>query len=106
MATGERLQGKLAIVIVPGTHGTMPCAGQATSILFTEGSARDVDWAAVCLDSDESRWVSDMGCFGIQVNHPSELSSALDQAFAAGKPAVVDVKTHIKEIAPLPWAPE
>ena len=47
-----------------------------------------------------------MGCFGIVVNKPSELSSALDQAFASGKPAVVDVKTHIEGIAPQPYLPK
>ena len=46
-----------------------------------------------------------MGCFGITVNKPSEISGALDQAFAAGKPAVVDVKTHIDGIAPRAWVP-
>jgi acetolactate synthase-1/2/3 large subunit len=57
----------------------------------------DVDWAQVA---------TAMGCFGIQVCHPREFASALDQAFASGKPAVVDVKTHIDGIAPPPWAPE
>ena len=47
-----------------------------------------------------------LGCFGITVEKPSELSSALDQAFAAGKPAVVDVKTHLDGIAPKAWLPE
>lgn len=55
-------------------------------------------------DADWSKIAESMGCFGIQVNHPSELSSALDQAFASGKPAVVDVKTTIEGIAPPPFA--
>ena len=46
-----------------------------------------------------------MGCFGITVHKPSELSGALDQAFAVGKPAVVDVKTHLDGIAPQAWTP-
>ena len=41
-----------------------------------------------------------MGCLGITVNKPSELASALDQAFDSGRPAVVDVKTHVEGIAP------
>jgi acetolactate synthase-1/2/3 large subunit len=57
-------------------------------------------------DADWAKIAEAMGCFGIQVNHPSELSSGLDQAFASGKPAVVDVKTTIEGIAPPPWAPE
>jgi thiamine pyrophosphate-dependent acetolactate synthase large subunit-like protein len=46
-----------------------------------------------------------MGCLGIQVRHPSALSSALDRAFSVDKPAVIDVKTHIEGIAPPPWVP-
>ena len=34
-----------------------------------------------------------------------ELANALDQAFASGKPAVVDVKTHLDGIAPRSWTP-
>jgi len=57
-------------------------------------------------DADFARVAESMGCTGIQVNHPRELSSALDQAFTSRKPAVVDVKTHIDGIAPPPWAPD
>jgi acetolactate synthase-1/2/3 large subunit len=57
-------------------------------------------------DVDFARVAELMGCTGIQVNHPSELPSALDQAFASRKPAVVDVKTHIDGIAPPPWTPD
>jgi acetolactate synthase-1/2/3 large subunit len=56
-------------------------------------------------DVDFARVAETMGCFGITVRQPSELSGALDQAYASGKPAVVDVKTHIEGIAPPPWAP-
>ena len=44
-----------------------------------------------------------MGCFGIRVNKPSDLGGALEQALAAGKPAVIDVKTNIESIAPQAW---
>jgi acetolactate synthase-1/2/3 large subunit len=57
-------------------------------------------------DTDFANVAESMGCFGTTVNKPSELSSALDQAFASGKPAVVDVKTHIDGIAPRAWVPE
>ncbi len=46
-----------------------------------------------------------MGALGITVHKPSELASALDQAFAAGRPAVIDVKTHLDGIAPRAWSP-
>ena len=56
-------------------------------------------------DADFARIAESMGCLGITVNKPSELSSALDRAFAAEKPAVVDVKTHIEGIATPAWIP-
>lgn len=57
-------------------------------------------------ETDFAKVAESMGCFGITVNKPNELSSALDQAFAAGKPAVIDVKTHVEGIAPPVWTPE
>jgi acetolactate synthase-1/2/3 large subunit len=56
-------------------------------------------------DADFAKIAESMGCFGITVNKPSELAGALDQAFESGKPAVVDVKTHIEGIAPKAWMP-
>jgi len=56
-------------------------------------------------DTDFAKIAESMGCFGITVNKPSELAGALDQAFAAGKPAVVDVKTDLDGIAPRAWMP-
>ena len=56
-------------------------------------------------DADFAKMAESMGCFGVTVHKPSELSSALDQAFSAGKPAVVDVKTHLDGIAPRAWTP-
>ena len=44
-----------------------------------------------------------MGCFSIQVERPSELQGALERAFAANKPAVVDVVSDIKALAARPW---
>jgi thiamine pyrophosphate-dependent acetolactate synthase large subunit-like protein len=46
-----------------------------------------------------------MGCFGIRVDQPDQIQSAMEQAFASGKPAVVDVVTDIDGIAPAAWSP-
>lgn len=56
-------------------------------------------------DTNFARIAESMGALGITVHKPSELSSALDQAFSAGRPAVIDVKTHIDGIAPSAWTP-
>ena len=57
-------------------------------------------------DADFAGIAESMGCLGITVNRPGELSSALDRALAAETPAVVDVKTHIEGIAPPAWTPD
>ena len=56
-------------------------------------------------DADFAAIARSMGCLGITVNRIGELRDALDQAFASGQPAVVDVKTHLDGIAPGAWLP-
>ncbi len=56
-------------------------------------------------DTDFAKVAEAVGCLGIVVNKPNELSSALDQAFSAGRPALIDVKTHIEGIATKAWTP-
>jgi acetolactate synthase I/II/III large subunit len=46
-----------------------------------------------------------MGCVGIRVERPSDLQDALKQAFAADRPAVVEVLSDLKALASRPWAP-
>jgi acetolactate synthase-1/2/3 large subunit len=67
----------------------------------TEGS--DELW--MLSDGDFAALAESMGCFGVQVRRAAELEGALEQAFASGRPAVVDVKTHIEGIAPPAWTP-
>jgi len=45
-----------------------------------------------------------MGCFSIRVERPSELKRALEQAFAANRPAIVDVVSDIKALAARAWS--
>jgi thiamine pyrophosphate-dependent acetolactate synthase large subunit-like protein len=56
------------------------------------------------LDVDFAKVAEAMGCFGIRVEQPGQIQSALEQAFASGKPAVVDVVTDIDGIAPPAWS--
>ncbi len=56
-------------------------------------------------DADFARIAESFGALGITVNKPEELPGALDRAFASGRPAVVDVKTHVEGIAPRAWMP-
>jgi len=46
-----------------------------------------------------------MGCLGFRVERPNDLQDALKQAFAADRPAVVEVLSDLKALASRPWAP-
>ena len=52
----------------------------------------DVNFAAVA---------EAMGALGLRVENPGDLTGALDTAFAAGRPAVIDVVSDIEAFAPL-----
>jgi acetolactate synthase-1/2/3 large subunit len=45
-----------------------------------------------------------MGCFGIRVEKPDELRSALQRAFSSGRPAVIDDVSDYKALHPRAWA--
>ena len=47
-----------------------------------------------------------MGAMGIRVEKPGELAGALDQAFEANRPVVIDCVSDIEAMAPLAWSPE
>ncbi len=69
------------------------------------GQTQGSDDLWVFPDADFAKIGEAMGCFGMTVTKPSELPLALEQAFAANKPAVIDVKTDIEGIAPRAWQP-
>jgi acetolactate synthase I/II/III large subunit len=54
----------------------------------------DVNFAAVA---------ESLGALGIRVEKPGELRGALERAFAAGRPCVVEVVTDIDVVAPTAW---
>lgn len=56
-------------------------------------------------DVDLAMVAQSMGCFGIRVKQPGQIQSAIEQALASGKPAVVDVVTDIEGMSPPPWGP-
>ncbi len=56
-------------------------------------------------DRDFAAIAEAFGCLGLTVTKPSEMGSALERAFAADRPVVIDVKTDVEGIAPLAWTP-
>ena len=92
-----------AVILVNNNHSLNQEQGGVESVYGGRTTGSDELW--LFPDADFAKIAESMGCFGITVNKPSELAGALDQALAAGKPAVVDVKTHIEGIAPRAWTP-
>ena len=56
-------------------------------------------------DLNFARIAEEMGCYGIRVERPGEISEALKKALASNRPAVVDVVTDVGCKAPSPWTP-
>jgi acetolactate synthase-1/2/3 large subunit len=52
-----------------------------------------------------ARIAREMGCFGIRVERPEDISKALEEALASDLPAVVDVVTDQDCKSPSPWTP-
>ncbi len=92
-----------AVILVNNNHSLNQEQGGVESVYGGRTPGSDELW--LFPDADFAKMAESMGCFGITVNKPTELASALDAAFAAGKPAVVDVKTHVEGIAPQAWMP-
>ena len=92
-----------AVILVNNNHSLNQEQGGVESVYGGRTVGSDELW--LFPDADFAKIAESMGCFGITVNKPSELAGALDQAFDAGKPAVVDVKTHVEGIAPRAWTP-
>ena len=92
-----------AVILVNNNHSLNQEQGGVESVYGGRTAGSDELW--LFPEADFAKIAESMGCFGITVNKPSELAGALDQAFAAGKPTVVDVKTHVEGIAPRAWRP-
>jgi acetolactate synthase-1/2/3 large subunit len=76
---------------------------QALNERVYEGRTPGSDELWMLTDADFANIAESMGGFGVTVEKPDELEGALDQALHSGKPAVIDVKTHIEGIAPKAW---
>ena len=91
------------VTVVNNNHSLNQERGGVESIYGGQTPGSDELW--LFPDADFVKIAESMGCFGITVHEPSEFSGALDQALTAGRPAVVDVKTHLDGIAPRAWTP-
>ena len=72
---------------------------------YYQGENGNSDELWVFPDTDFAKVAQDMGCFGIRVDQPGQIQSAIAEAIASGKPAVVDVVSDIEGIAARAWTP-
>ncbi len=98
-----RKNGINTVTVVNNNHSLNQEQGGVESVYGGRTPGSDELW--LFPDTDFAGIAESMDCFGVTVRKPGELAGALDQAFAAGKPAVVDVKTHVEGIAPRAWMP-
>ena len=70
-----------------------------------EGQSDATDRQWLFPDADFAKIAESMGALGLTVDKPGDLEGALDKAFSANRPVVVDVKSHIDAIAPIAWLP-
>ena len=91
------------VTVVNNNHSLNQEQGGVERIYGGRTAGSDELW--LFPDTNFAAIAESFGCFGTTVHKPSELPDALDQAFAAGRPAIVDVKTHVEGIAPTGWAP-
>ncbi len=61
--------------------------------LFFDGLRESVDLEGEGLNPNFATVATGLGCVGIRVERPEEIGEALDAAFAASRPVVVDVRT-------------
>jgi acetolactate synthase I/II/III large subunit len=54
-------------------------------------------------DINLARVAEDMGCLGIRVERPSEIAGALDRAFSANRPVLIDCVTDIAALHDRAW---
>ncbi len=92
-----------AVIVVNNNHSLNQEKRSNERVYAGEPNNPDSLWHM--LDVDFSKVAEAIGCFGIRVDQPGQIQSALEQALASGKPAVVDVVSDIEGIAPQAWRP-
>ena len=91
------------VVVVNNNHAL----AQTTTNLFAAYGERSQDrsdelW--VFKDVNFATVAEEMGCMGIRVTHPSEIRGAMEAAFAANRPVVIDAVSDRKAMPPKAWA--
>ena len=93
------------VTVVNNNHGLLQNKrGDDRGFANVEGADSSEIWEFN--DVDLAKVAESMGAFGIRVTRPGDIQSAIEQAIASGRPAIVDVVTDPADSeAPVPWAP-
>ena len=91
------------VTLVNNNHSLNQEQGGVEAIYGGRTAGSDELW--LFEDSDFAKIAESMGCLGLTVREPSHIAGALERAFAADRPVVIDVKTNVAGIAPRAWAP-
>lgn len=91
------------VVVVNNNHSLNQERDGVESVYGGTSTGSDELW--LFDDANFAGIAESMGCLGMTVTEPGEIAGALERAFAANRPVVIDVKTDIEGIAPRAWVP-
>ncbi len=91
------------VTVVNNNHSLNQEQGGVEAIYGERSAGSDELW--LFQDTDFAAIAESFGCLGMTVREPDEIAGALERAFAADAPVVIDVKTDVAGIAPPAWRP-
>ena len=98
------LDAELDVLVIQGTVVSAEHVSKTTEPLNLKKFIREFDLPIIvggCASYSTALHLMRTGAVGIRVEKPSDLPGALEQAFAANRPVVIDVVTDIDALAPL-----
>jgi acetolactate synthase-1/2/3 large subunit len=92
------------VTIINNNQGFAQCSTDVDNAYEKKPGNRGEIW--MFRNVNFAKIAQEIGCFGIRVEHPKKIGSALSMALDSDLPAVIDVVTDAQCKAPFPWAPE
>ena len=94
---------KLNVVILVNNNHSLNQEKHGVESYEGQSPASDRQW--LFPDANFATIAESMGAVGMTVTKPGDLEGALDSAFSADRPVVLDVKSQVEGIAPKAWLP-
>ena len=93
----------LNVVILVNNNHSLNQEKRGVESYEGQSPATDKQW--LFPDASFAAIAESMGAVGMTVDKPGDIPPALERAFAANRPVVMDVKSHVDGIAPSAWLP-